>query len=72
MDSAKKGVLFLGGPLHGTRHAWDSPPDYYPHVIATGMVPYARRTEISITGVEVVYAPVGMTLAAVRECISRL
>ena len=66
-------VLFVGGPLHGVRHEWVDPPDYHPHVTATGMVPYSRRADIPATAnADAIYAPVGMTYLAVTESLGQL
>ena len=71
MDTAQQ-VLFVGGPLHGVQRPWENPPDYHPHVTASGMVPYAPRDGITVQGVDAIYAPIGMTHAAFVECLSQL
>lgn len=66
-------VLFVGGPLHGTKHPWENPPDYHPHVTSAGMVPYTRCDLVDdYPGVGAIYAPVGMTRVAILECLAQL
>jgi len=65
-------VLFVGGPLHGTSHKWDDPPDYHPHVTTSGMVPYSRQHTAAPEGFDPLYAPVGMAQNAILESLARL
>lgn len=67
-------VLFVGGPLHGQCKRWTNLPDYYPHTMACGMVPYCPcNLSITIDGVDALYAPIGMAESAVvqelRSCM---
>ena len=64
-------VLFVGGPLNGVCYEWTNPPDYYPHVTATGMVPYTRK-DVSTSRADIVFAPVGMTETAILEAMNRM
>lgn len=65
-------VLFLGGPLDGTRTDWASPPIYYEYSVAGGMVPYSPHGEITIPGVDAVYAPIGMGGNAINDSLRHL
>ena len=65
-------VLFLGGPLDGKRADWNNPPDYYAYDVAGGMVPYSPHGEISVPGVDAVYAAIGMGGNAISDSLRHL
>ena len=73
MDEISLAVLFVGGPLNGTRMEWSNPPAYHPHQLKEGMVPYSKCTlSFTIHGMDAVYAPVGMTQAAILETLKSI
>ena len=65
-------VLFVGGPLDGKRTDWTTPPNYYEFNVPGGMVPYSPHVEISVPGVDAVYAPIGMGGNAITDSLRHL